>query len=1365
MITPEQPRLAVLGRWAATLTALTALLAQVVWAATLTVSTTTDQLTDVGNEINDCSLREAIISVNSGQNRYGCAAVGTYGSNDRIVVPAGKYELTFAAAGFDDPETGNLNILAPVVIDGAGANRTVVDAKVVQGTANGGGAFDIHGEGRSIAVTLRGMTIQNGRVVGFGGAISAYNVDLTLERVVVRDSRADNGGGGLYLESGDLRIVGSTFHGNRTSNSLDGDAGGALYLDGDVEVLNSTISGNTASASGGGVHVASGILALSSVTISKNSVTAGRGGGVRNLAGEVRVANSLIAGNADTAGAPTPDCDGVFDSFGFNLVGVADGCSGFTRLSDIRGTAANPRDPLLAALAGNGGTTPTHALLLGSPAIDRGGIVQPPPELTVDQRGRSRPSDGDGDGTARYDIGAYEREGVTNADVALALVGEPDPVAAGALVTYTMTIRNHGPAIATAVTASASVTGGDVVNAGNCQMQGAQGVVCALGDVAVDAVVTRSFVVVANVNAPSVAVTAEAIGQLPDPDLANNADTETTTVRPPDVALDVAVSDERDPVVTGDAFTYTVTVKNGGPDSAVELVVTGKLTGGATLVDPGTTCTQASDTSFTCSVGRLGAGESTRRTVTVRAPGSPTTVALEASAKGAFTAAVTASQSTQVRDPAADLSVEILGVAPGAEVEETFTYQLRVQNHGPQDAENLTVRFDSGGTLELIPAGGGCTQAGPVWTCTYARLDAGAAQWIAVQASGATVNLVQPEPVTLRASVAAQSPEDPVASNDEVTREIVFVPRNADLAIAKRGPAAVQAGASFAYTLVVTNLDPQDASGPVQVRDLLPDGVAFVSATSSPDVFQCSAAGQAVTCEAGQLDGGQEAVVVLSVTAPTQAGSIANRGQVQSATLDLEASNDVSDIVVTDVTAEAPAAGADLRIVKAAPRSVGLGASLRYVLTVVNDGPDTASEVIVTDTLPAEVGFVAATAGCARSGPSVTCSVGALAAGGVATVTIDVEAPATPGDVINTANVAAATVDPDPSNDADTATTTVTDATADLVITKSAPASARVGDTFAYRLNVFNAGPDAAPGVVVSDVLPSEVRFVSAAASCAFAAGVVTCDLGTLASGASVDLTIQVLAEEAGVAVNTAGVAAGAIDPTPDDNEDDATTVLENVIAGPPLEVRQGNGSHQDRSVAPGAKNEPALHVTVENVSDEGVQLGRFELLASGTGQDALDLSVVRVLLDANGDGAPDGGNDVLASGRFDTDDGTLGLDLDPAPTIAAGSSIELLVVVDIDEDAAGRLRGPAVMLGAFGALGASVLAFRRRRRFALQAVLVIGLVVGLAAGCTQQPPVQQNDATYRLTLSQVGAVGAESGLGADARGLPIVGARLRVPR
>jgi hypothetical protein len=109
-------------------------------------------------------------------------------------------------------------------------------------------------------------------------------------------------------------------------------------------------------------------------------------------------------------GGSAPDVSGTFFGMGprNNLIGDATGSTGFTDgvSGDIVGTSTNPIDPKLGPLANNGGRTKTHALKAGSLAIDRGDNAN---LLPTDQRGLPRKKDGNGDGIARVDIGAFER--------------------------------------------------------------------------------------------------------------------------------------------------------------------------------------------------------------------------------------------------------------------------------------------------------------------------------------------------------------------------------------------------------------------------------------------------------------------------------------------------------------------------------------------------------------------------------------------------------------------------------------------------------------------------------------------------------------------------------------------------------------------------------------------------------------------------------------------------------------------------------------------------------------------------------------------------------------------------------------------
>jgi uncharacterized repeat protein (TIGR01451 family) len=117
---------------------------------------------------------------------------------------------------------------------------------------------------------------------------------------------------------------------------------------------------------------------------------------------------------------------------------------------------------------------------------------------------------------------------------------------------------------------------------------------------------------------------------------------------------------------------------------------------------------------------------------------------------------------------------------------------------------------------------------------------------------------------------------------------------------------------------------------------------------------------------------------------------------------------------------------------------------------------------------------------------------------------------------------------------------------ADLSLTKAdAPDPVAPRGTLTYTLTVTNNGPNAAPGTHILDTLPASVTFVGASAACVHSAGLVDCDLGALANGASTTVAIQVTPKAKGVITNTASVGSSAPDPDTSDN----TATTETMVA------------------------------------------------------------------------------------------------------------------------------------------------------------------------------------------------------------------------
>jgi CSLREA domain-containing protein len=306
-----------------------------------------------------CSLREAIIAANTDSSFGGCPAGK---AADIISLTAGTYGLSIprGSAG-DDRLDGDLYVASQLAITHTGIQPAMID----------GGGID-----RVI------------RVVGGG--------NLTASGLTIRNGRTGSSGGGIRNE-GTLSLSNATVTGNETTASF----GGGIANSGTaaMSLTNVTVSGNRAESDGGGIDQGiGGLLTLSHVTIAGNTTDisgdTGGGGGIFNAGGTIDLRNTLIARNHDnTSGqiVKSPDCGGAaLTSQRNNLIGDRNGCA----FAAAGGDKTNV-DPRLGPLANNGGSTFTHALRAGSPAIDAGGASP----AATDQRGVSR---------RKPDIGAYE---------------------------------------------------------------------------------------------------------------------------------------------------------------------------------------------------------------------------------------------------------------------------------------------------------------------------------------------------------------------------------------------------------------------------------------------------------------------------------------------------------------------------------------------------------------------------------------------------------------------------------------------------------------------------------------------------------------------------------------------------------------------------------------------------------------------------------------------------------------------------------------------------------------------------------------------------------------------------------------------
>ena len=252
-----------------------------------------------------------------------------------------------------------------------------------------------------------------------GGGVSSVYGAVNLYNSTVSDNQGFRGGGGIDTFRGAVTLFNSTVSGNSTTFG-GGSGGGIRTVYGAVTLTNSTVSGNTVRGGdgGGGIYTSVGDVTLIDATVSGNSAVNGTGGGIRirtgapELSTSIVLANSIVAGNTDNGTAQDLYAGSdVILTINHSLIGVADNLEmNSGHIGNQTGTVAMPLDPLLGPLADNGGPTLTHALLLGSPAIDAGSdtlaLGANDVRLTNDQRG-------DGFNRIKFgrvDIGAVESD-------------------------------------------------------------------------------------------------------------------------------------------------------------------------------------------------------------------------------------------------------------------------------------------------------------------------------------------------------------------------------------------------------------------------------------------------------------------------------------------------------------------------------------------------------------------------------------------------------------------------------------------------------------------------------------------------------------------------------------------------------------------------------------------------------------------------------------------------------------------------------------------------------------------------------------------------------------------------------------------
>lgn len=679
-----------------------------------------------------------------------------------------------------------------------------------------------------------------------------------------------------------------------------------------------------------------------------------------------------------------------------------------------------------------------------------------------------------------------------------------------------------------------------------------------------------------------------------DVDSTNNSEQRNVTVN---AGTDLSVVLNSNPVTTpsGGAWTHEILVNNNGPITATNGVIHLNLPAGAVVQSVPSGCSVASP-GVVCLVGALNVGESvnfgTIVTQVAAASGSNLSATALVDSLDQYDGNSSNDQSTRQIEvtPGSDLSVD-LGHSGGILLEGVpFNLVADLSYTGEVPDDPVMVLNVDPGLVITNPApftqnGWNCSVTGQQVNCT--GLDVSALQpgnnqslgSITVEVSGATAGSYAANQAGINADYTVK-PDPDLSNNVSTTTPQIVVPV-LDISINKSAPQfplrAIGAAYPFDFPIRVRNNGNVDFWGNLTVSDVVPAGLT-VTAINAPANWSCNPAlpitgTGTLDCSRTYTEGAPFAVGAIqdfTVTAFANgdaSGNVTNNAcltQVDHTVTSLENVDPLPSCNGATINAQAENDSADLRVVKtASAASVQAGEALTYTLQIVNDGPATASDVVLTDALSA---LFTGSGGNSFQGATVTNNTAAGgtcgtsgAAGNVGSRTLDCSFTSIPvctgadcptitvtilplgnnssGINLVRNNTASAysdvTADRNYSNNPGSVSTTITPLT-DLLVTKDVTVwSGALGTPLEYRLRVQNIGASGASSLSLEDILPDDLTYLSSDpgnnASCATEPGANTT---TVAGNNTVECTRATLPRGATwtVDVNTRpnhGIAAG----------------------------------------------------------------------------------------------------------------------------------------------------------------------------------------------------------------------------------------------
>jgi uncharacterized repeat protein (TIGR01451 family) len=421
-------------------------------------------------------------------------------------------------------------------------------------------------------------------------------------------------------------------------------------------------------------------------------------------------------------------------------------------------------------------------------------------------------------------------------------------------------------------------------------------------------------------------------------------------------------------------------------------------------------------------------------------------------------------------------------------------YTISVTNTGNFDATNteLTAMLPAGLTYVSSTLEGAESESVVTWD--LGTIAIGGTRSVELTAQGVRIG----EQIITYHAESSEGLSDDDSTATEVMR--------GGLEVTKTGPAQVDINSDVTYTIEVTGTGTGASTG-VQLVDTIPAGLSFVS--SDPEG---TLTGDQLSIQLGTQNP-LETTSVSVVLRASQPGDWTN-GAAVSSTEGASASAEATTTVVQPI----------LAITKAGPITALLNESFAYTITVTNDGNGVAANTIVTDTLPEGLAHMSSdpTGTFSEEDSTVTWSVGDLNPGDSSTLSLRVMGT-TAGAKVNTASANADRVATAPQFQV---TTTIL--VPAITVEKTGRTAMFVGNQVTYTLTATNSGEVPLTGVTISDNFDAGMSYVTSSpeGTVPEEGGSVAWEIGDLAVGEAMSVTMTLQGDEVGTMTNTANASA-----------------------------------------------------------------------------------------------------------------------------------------------------------------------------------------------------------------------------------------------